>query len=84
MPEPVVHRPALRIAEDLVRSIDFLETDGSGGIVRVAIRMVLSGEFPEGRLDLLGGGTSVHAQDLVMIALWFCHVPCPVAQWAAS
>src|SRR5688572_2434126 len=67
--EAVVARAALGILEHLVGLGRLLELRLGRGVARVAIRMVLQGELPIGRLDGVLVGPALDAQHLVVVAL---------------
>jgi hypothetical protein len=68
---PVVFLPGVRVAEDLVRLVQFLELffhlalAGAG----VEVGMVLPGQLAVGLFDLVRRGGPVHAQNIVVVSL---------------
>ena len=69
MTELVIGRTLLRILQDFIGFIDFLELLlCSFRIVGVAIRMIFEGQFMEGLLYFLLRGIAVYTEHLVVIA----------------
>src|SRR5690606_2779868 len=69
MAETIIGGAFLRILEDLVGLVDFLELMLAGLVAGVAIGMVLHGELAEGGLQLLLVGPLANAERLVKISL---------------
>src|SRR5690606_24150795 len=69
MPEAVVLRPLFRVREAGVRLGGLLELLLGLLVPGVSVGVVLQGELAVGTLDLLGGGVSRNAQDLVVVSL---------------
>jgi hypothetical protein len=69
----VVGRPLLRVGEDLVGFLGFLELLLRFRVVRIAVGMVLHGQLAVGLLDLVVRGVAIDAEDFVVVAL-LCHV----------
>jgi hypothetical protein len=69
MPVSVVKSALLRIGQDAVGFDDLFELLLSLLITRITIRMILQGELPIRRLDLLFTRRAADAQDLVIIPL---------------
>src|SRR5579862_472585 len=67
--EAVVGRALLAVLEDVVRLIDFLETDFAGRIAGVAVGVKFLGKLSVGALDLFDRGALLAAQDVVVAAL---------------
>ena len=65
--ELVVFFPLLRVAQDLVGLIDFLELLLGGFFVLGDVRMVLAGHFAERLLDVGGAGVAGDSEDFVVI-----------------
>src|ERR1700730_1322551 len=63
----VVGRALLRILQDVVGVGDVLELLLGGLIPRIAIRMVLHGEFTERLLEIVGARRSAHSEQLVIV-----------------
>src|SRR5580704_5758903 len=63
----VVGRALLRILQDIVGMIDVLELLLGGLIPRIAIRMVLHGEFAERLLEVVGACRSADSEQLVIV-----------------
>jgi len=61
----VVGSAFLRIGEDFVGFLRFLEVLFRLGIVRIAVRMVLHGQLAVGLLDFILGGVAVDAEDVI-------------------
>jgi hypothetical protein len=66
----VVGGALLRVGQDLVGFLGFLELLLGLGIVRIAVRMVLHGQLAVGLLDLVVRGVAVDAEDFVVVALF--------------
>ena len=64
----VVGRPFLRIRQDLVGFLGFLEMLFGLGIVRIAVRMEFHGQLAVGLLDLVVGGIAIDTEDFVKVA----------------
>lgn len=58
MAKLVVHLPLLRVRKDLVGLVHFLEHGFSGLVPRVAVRVILPGQFPVRLLDVIITGGS--------------------------
>ena len=58
----VVLGALLGVGEHVVRLVDLLEALLGRLVARVHVRVVLAGELPEGRLDLLLGGVLLDAE----------------------
>ncbi len=65
----VVSCTLLRVLENLVRFVDFLEAVFGFLITRIAIRMVLHGLFAERRLDVGLARGAIDRQSFVVTAL---------------
>jgi hypothetical protein len=63
----VILFPFLRVAENFIRLVEFLEVFLSGFLVFGDIGMVLSGEFAERLFDRFSTCVSMHAENLVII-----------------
>src|SRR5262249_16308636 len=63
--ERVVLLALLRVGEDVVRVLHFLELLLGGRVTRVLVRVVLGRELPVGLLDLVFGRALLHAQRVV-------------------
>src|SRR5256886_13339478 len=63
--EGVVLLALLRIGEQVVGALDFLESLLGRGVARITVRVVLARELAVGLLDLVGRGALCDAQDLV-------------------
>jgi hypothetical protein len=57
------------VAQDVVGRLDLLEALLGRGVVRVAVRVVLAGQFAVGLLDVVGRRLAVDAQDRIWISL---------------
>src|SRR5262249_40284396 len=68
-PEAIVCRAPVGITQDLVSFLGFLETLFRLGIVRIAIRMVLHGEFAVCLLEVVFRAIPLQPEDLVVVAL---------------
>jgi hypothetical protein len=68
MTEAVVSRPLLRIFQDVVGLVDFLEPVLGGLVARLCIRMILLGELAEGALQLLLVSGPPHPKNFVIVA----------------
>ena len=68
MAEAVVGGPLLRIAQDRVGLVQFLEPGLGLGIAGIAVGVVLHGELAEGDLQLSLGAGPFHRQDFVIVA----------------
>jgi hypothetical protein len=64
----VVGRTLLRVGEDLVGFLDFLEVLLGLGIVRIAVRMVLHRQLAVGLLDFFIGCVAIDAENVVKVA----------------
>ena len=67
----VVGRALVRILEDLVSLVDFLEARLGGFVGGIAIGMPLHGQLAKGRFQLPVTGSAVDFKNLVIAAL--CH-----------
>ena len=71
MPERIVPLSRFRIAQDFIRFIGFLEFFfGLFFVLRVTLQVgvVLTGEPPEGLLDLVLRGISIHSEDFIIVS----------------
>jgi hypothetical protein len=67
----VVGRALLRVGENFVGFLDFLEVLLGLGVVRIAIRMIFHRQLAVSLLDFIIGGVAIDAQNVVKVA--FCH-----------
>src|SRR5262249_43928236 len=67
--EAVVHRAAVRGAQDLIRRVDLFEAHDGLRVARVLGRVMLRSELAEGDLDLFLSRRARDAEDFVMVAL---------------
>ncbi len=67
--EAVIERAAVLVGEHLVGQVDLLEALVRGRVALIAVGMVLSRKLLEGALDLLGCGSSMDSEDLVVVPL---------------
>ncbi len=68
MTEAVVGRLLLRVFEDLVGLVDFLEASLGRRVSRILVRMQLHGELAEGALQGLFIGVAGNAQNFIIVA----------------
>src|SRR5205823_3062413 len=69
MAEAVIRRPLVRVLQDLVGLVDFLEAVLGVAVAGIAVRMQLHGKLAEGRFQLCVARAPRHPQDLVVVAL---------------
>ena len=67
--EPIVRRPPVRIGQDFVGFVDLFEAL-FGVVFRVDIGVVFAGKGAVGPLDLIGGRSARHAENLVVVAFF--------------
>jgi hypothetical protein len=67
--QAVVERATVLVGEHLVGQVDLLEALVGGRVALIAVGMVLGRKLLEGALDLLGCGSSMDSEDLVMVPL---------------
>jgi hypothetical protein len=72
VPELVVGGALLRVLQDLVGLVDFLEPRLGAGVTRVLVRVVLHCKLPIGPLQVGLSRALIDAQNLVIIA-FACH-----------
>ncbi len=72
MAEPVVGRTLLRILEELVGLVDFLELAFGLGVARVLVGMVFHGKLAESALEFLLVGTPRHTKRFIEVWLGHC------------
>ena len=63
----IILSPFLRVAEDFVGLVDFLELCFGRRFVFGNVRVILAGELAECLLDFLAAGVSSHAEDVVVV-----------------
>ena len=68
MAEAVIGGALLRIFQDLVGFVDFLELHFRGKVAAVPVGVKLHGEFPEGALQLLVVAPLCDAEHIIEIA----------------
>ena len=68
MAEAVVGGAFLRVGEDRIGLVDFLEAAGGVVAAAVAVGVVLHGQLAEGGLEPRLVAAAVHAQDVVVVA----------------
>src|SRR6266550_4534726 len=71
--EAIVRRAFVWIHQDVVRFAQFFKFFLGVRIVRIFVRMKFNGEFAIGAFDLLIGGSSPHAEHIVVIAFLSSH-----------
>ena len=77
----VVARLFVRVGQDLIRLIDFLEFFLCRFIAGVLVRVVLHGKLPVSLLDLRIGCVFLDAQNLIIISfVLICHIVSPLCQ----
>ena len=69
VPELIVRRALLRVAEHLVGFLRFLEVLLGARVLRIAVRMPFHGEAPVGLLQLVFRSVAVDAEHFVVVAL---------------
>ena len=73
---PVVNRPFLRLAQNVVGGLNLLEFGLRCFVVGVGIGVVLLGQGPIGFLDLISRGGTIHPQDSIVIRRHALSFPC--------
>ena len=69
MTEPVVGGALVAVLEDVVGLVEFLELVFAVGVARIAIRVMLHGEFAERGLEFGVPAGARYAEDFVIVAL---------------
>ena len=68
MAEAIIGRLLLRVLQDIIGFVDFLELVLGRLVARIGIGMKLLGELAKGALQLALIGAFVNAQDLIIVA----------------
>ena len=69
MPELLVGRSLLRVLQDFVGFVDFLEARFRRGITLIVVGVVFLGQSAERRLHIFVAGATGQAKDLVVVTL---------------